>query len=322
MHRVLKDTGSLYLHCDSTASHYLKIVLDQIFGEKNFINEVIWCYRKWTNTAKLFQKNHDTILVYAKSRGKHKFNKLFDSDTSQKKKYQRGWDTNVIKGVKQLIVYDKEKASHKITHGVYDKIVYREDQQKVNLPDFWEIPILNSQAKERTGYPTQKPLALLHRIVEASSDEGDIVFDPFCGCATTCVAAQQLQRRWIGIDIEAQAAELLMTRLGDDSGMFKDFVHTDKIPQRTDIKVEKPSKPIKDRLFEEQKGICNGCKEKFNIVNFEIDHILPKSKGGGDYYENFQLLCGNCNRTKGNRPMENLAERLKKRAEAMKKVSY
>ncbi len=148
------------------------------------------------------------------------------------------------------------------------------------------------------------------------------MFDPFCGCATTCVAAQQLQRGWIGIDIESQAADLLMTRLGDDSGMFKDFIHTDKIPHRTDIKVEKPSKPIKDRLFETQGGLCAGCAKQFDAVNFEIDHIIPKSKGGGDYYENFQLLCGNCNRVKGDRPMEDLVMRLRARRAIMKKISY
>ena len=93
------------------------------------------------------------------------------------------------------------------------------------MPDFWEIPILNSQAKERTGYPTQKPLALLHRIIEASSNAGDVVFDPFCGCATTCVAAQQTGRQWIGIDIESKAAELLVQRLSTEAGMFKDFIH-------------------------------------------------------------------------------------------------
>ena len=328
MHRVLKNTGSLYLHCDPVASHYLKIVLDEVFGQNNFMNEIIWCYRKWTNTANLFQKNHDTILFYAKSRGNHTFNKLFDTETSQRKHYQIGYHTNVIKGVRQLIVYDREKAARKITHGGYDKIVYREDQQKVSMPDFWEIPILNSQAKERTGYPTQKPLALLHRIIEASSNAGDVVFDPFCGCATTCVAAQQTQRQWIGIDIESKAADLLVQRLsgksdtGDRDILFKDFIHTDKIPHRTDIKEEKPSAPIKDRLFKAQKGLCSGCEKPFDSVNFEIDHIFPKSKGGGDYYENFQLLCGNCNRVKGDRPMEYLVAKLRARDEVIKNVSY
>ena len=148
------------------------------------------------------------------------------------------------------------------------------------------------------------------------------MFDPFCGCATTCVAAQQLQRKWIGIDIEAQAAELLVQRLSEDGGMFKDFIHTDKIPHRTDIKIEKPSVSIKERLFKAQKGACKGCAKQFDAVNFEIDHIIPKSKGGGDYYENFQLLCGNCNRVKGDRPMEELVAKLRAREGAVKKVSY
>ena len=150
-----------------------------------------------------------------------------------------------------------------------------------------EIDFIPPRSKERTGYPTQKPLTLLHRIINVSSRQGDVVFDPFCGCATTCVAAQQLQRGWIGIDIESQAADLLMTRLGDDSGMFKDFIHTDKIPHRTDIKVEKPSKPIKDRLFETQGGLCAGCAKQFDVVNFEIDHIIPKAKVAGIIMKTF-----------------------------------
>ena len=184
------------------------------------------------------------------------------------------------------------------------------------------MPSLNTMASERTGYPTQKPLALLHKIIEASSAQEDIIFDPFCGCATTCVAAQQLNRRWIGIDIEAKAADLLVQRLSMDGGMFKDFIHTDRIPQRTDIKIEKPSISIKERLFAEQKRICNGCGTQMDIRHFEIDHIIPKSKGGGDYYENFQLLCGNCNRVKGDRPMEELVAKLRAREGAVKKISY
>jgi site-specific DNA-methyltransferase (adenine-specific) len=174
--------------------------------------------------------------------------------------------------------------------------------------DVWDIPIV--RGKEATGYPTQKPLALLHKIIKASSNEGDKVLDPFCGCATTCVAAQQLGRKWIGIDIEKQAVDILIERLSDDAGMFKDFVNRDK-SQRDDIQIIEPIKSVKERLYKEQNSLCNGCKKQFEIRNMEIDHIVPKSKGGGDYYENYQLLCGACNREKGNRPMEYL--RMKRR---------
>ena len=189
--RVLKRTGCIYLHCDPTASHYLKLVMDVIFGRRNFINEVIWHYRKWTNAARHFQRNHDVLLVYARSRSSHLFNKLTDPDAPQSAKYRRGWDTNVVAGgVRQLLVFDRKKARHKIESGQYDRIVYREEQREVALPDVWNLPIINSQAKERMGYPTQKPVALLDRIVRASSQPGDVVFDPFCGCATTVEAAE------------------------------------------------------------------------------------------------------------------------------------
>ncbi len=298
MHRVLKDTGSLYLHCDTTASHYLKIVLDQIFGEKNFINEIIWCYKSGGASKRKFSKKHDTILFYSKS-------DKFQFYSKKQKSYMGvGYST----GNKNITLFDDEDGL-----GPYTMVFPK---------DWWEIGMLATSAKERTGYPTQKPLTLLHRIIEASSKQGDVVLDPFCGCATTCVAAQQLQRKWIGIDIEKQAADLLVQRLSDDSGMFDDFIHTDRLPQRTDIKLERPSTSIKERLFEEQNGVCNGCGTKFEIRHFEIDHIIPKSKGGGDYYENFQLLCGNCNRVKGDRPMEYLVAKLRARDEVMKNLSY
>ena len=210
MHRLLKPTGSLYLHCDPTASHYIKIMMDGIFGHDHFLNEITWCYRKWTNAAHSFQNNHDVLLVYAKQRGQQKFNKLFNPNAPQKKKYDRGWDVNVVQGgIKQLLVYDKAKASEKIKRGIYDRVVYREGKKAVALPDWWEISILNSQSKERLGYPTQKPMELLHRIIQASSNEGDVVFDPFCGCGTTIESAIQNNRQWIGIDIAIHSVRLI-----------------------------------------------------------------------------------------------------------------
>ncbi|MDR1788492.1 MAG: HNH endonuclease, partial [Treponema sp.] len=197
-----------------------------------------------------------------------------------------------------------------------------EEYESGKIPSDWWYDIPSGgqiSSKERTGYPTQKPLALLHRIVKASSNEGDIVLDPFCGCATTCVAAQQLGRKWIGIDIEKQPVKILIDRLSDDAGMFKDFIATDKIPVRTDIQAIAPdSKSVKERLYREQNGLCNGCGHEFDIWNLEIDHIVPKSKGGGDYYENYQLLCGSCNRIKGGRPMEYLRMQIETREKLLK----
>ena len=219
LRRVLKPTGSIYLHCDPRASHYLKLLMDAVFGFDNFLNEVVWNYRKWTNAARHFQKNHDVILVYRRDKGAHTFNKLFDANAPQSEKYARGWDTNVVAGgVRQLLVYDREKAQERIDNGGYDRIVYREEQNEVALPDHWEISILNSQAKERLGYPTQKPEALLERIIAASSNEGDLVLDPFCGCGTAVAVAERLNRRWIGIDITHLAVSLMKSRLRDSFG--------------------------------------------------------------------------------------------------------
>ena len=298
MHRILKDTGSLYLHCDPTASHYLKVALDEVFGKNNFRNEIIWHYRRWTGKARKFQSLHDIIFFYTKS-DEYTFNEQHTPYTNKSLKRKRNYHTR-IKGD--------------------DIFVTSIDEKGVRENDVWtDINILNSQSKERTGYPTQKPLALLHRIIKTSSNEGDVVMDPFCGCATTCVAAQQLGRNWIGIDIEKQAVSILVERLSDDAGLFKNFVNTDIIPQRTDIQKIKPDKSVKERLYQQQNGLCNGCGIEFNIWNLEIDHIRPKSKGGSDYYENYQLLCSNCNRMKSNNPMELLRLKIKTRKNLLNK---
>ena len=179
------------------------------------------------------------------------------------------------------------------------------------------MPALNSQAKERTGYPTQKPLALLERIIVASSNEGDVVLDPFCGCATACVAADQLGRKWIGIDISPKAVELVNIRLQQAMG---DLFHhgyvtarTD-IPQRTDIEKPKPYRQNKHVLFGEQEGLCNGCKGDFPFKLYEVDHVVPKSKGGTDHLVNLQLLCGHCKKIKSDKPQEHLIAQLRELA--------
>ena len=188
---------------------------------------------------------------------------------------------------------------------------------------FEDVPPLSAASVEKTGYPTQKPLELIRRLILSSTNEGDVVLDPFCGCATTCVAAQQLNRKWIGIDISKVSANVVMERLSADAGMFTDFVHTEKFPKRTDIKIEKKDKNLKERLYKDQKGKCNACVAEMEIRNFEIDHIIPRSKNGADTYENFQLLCGSCNRIKGDRPMEYLMMRIEQINSAMKyKVSF
>jgi len=298
MYRVLKETGSLYLHCDPTASHYLKSLLDAVFGKQGFRNEIVWCYRGGGSPKNGFGRRHDTILRYSKS------NELIFNADAVRIPYQ-------AEGInrKDDAMWGKHKGTDKI---------YKPHPIGKIPEDWWIINILNANDPERTGYPTQKPLALLKRIILASSNEGNIVMDPFCGCATTCVAAQQLDRKWIGIDIEKQAVKILIERLSDDAGLFKDFTATDQLPKRSDLTIVLPSPSVKEQLYKEQKGKCNACGDDFKIWNLEIDHILPKSKGGGDYYENYQLLCANCNRIKGNRPMEYLRLKIETRERMMK----
>ncbi len=219
LQRVLKPSGSIYLHCDPTASHYLKLLMDAIFGRANFRNEIVWHYGKWSNVAGYFQRNHDIILFYVKS-DRAKFNKQYSLSPDKKRKLEIGYQVNRPGGRKQLIVYDRKKASKKIKEGDYDKIVYR-DNENPGMPmhDTWhDINIINSQAKERLGYPTQKPEALLERIINASSNEGDVVLDPFCGCGTAIAAAERLNRRWMGIDVTHLAITLIRHRLHDSFG--------------------------------------------------------------------------------------------------------
>lgn len=184
------------------------------------------------------------------------------------------------------------------------------------MKDVWsDIPSLNNMAKERTGYPTQKPLALLRRIIHASSHEGNVVRDPFCGCATTCVAADQSGRRWVGIDIEGKAADLVVERLSEAAGLFRNFVH------RTDVTIEDANaKGVKQRLFEEQQCQCNGCQAVFAIHHFEVDHVVSTVKGRRGLLRDYQLLCGSCNRIKGNRPMAYLNAKILKREEHLRSL--
>ena len=331
MHRILKDTGSLYLHCDPTAGHYLKLLLDIVFGKNNFRNEIIWCYKSRPQSKRHFGKKHDSILFYTKS-DKYRFHwevvarpladetvkkyRLTDKEGRKYRLQGRGITGSPIRSAKDV------DQNWEITNPELVVRDYLDEKNGVALEDWWLIDIINQTAKERTGYPTQKPLALLRRIIEASSNIDDIVLDPFCGCATTCVAAQQLDRKWIGIDIEKQATGILIERLSDDAGLFKDFVATDKIPKRTDLTEVQPSEPVKKQLYKAQDRKCNGCGTEFEIRHFEIDHIIPKSKGGGDYLENYQLLCGSCNKIKGDRTMEYLRMKVEARERMMKTQTF
>ena len=295
--RLLKPNGSIYLHCDPTMSHYLKLVMDAIFEPKSFRNEIVWCYRGGGVPRRDFARRHDIILRY--SSGTPVFN------------------------VDEVRIPYSEDSMERLEHparafrssGVYDS--YRPNPKGKHPEDWWTIQPIMPSSKERIGYPTQKPLALLNRIIRASSNEGDMVLDPFCGCATACVAAENLGRQWAGIDISPKAGELVMQRLaaGDSAVRRNDITLRTDIPRRDDLGHIPPYHSSENRttLYGQQAGYCAGCGTHFELRHLEVDHIIARAKGGTDHLSNLQLLCGNCNRIKGDRGMEYLRTKLQLR---------
>ena len=332
MQRVLKPTGSIYLHCDPTASHYLKMMMDSVFGWRNFRNEIAWdkyAGRK-NNARKKFNTQQDTILYYAYPSATF-FPQYGPLSESAIKEYRyKDEDGRLYRLARRGKGYESAGGNRRI---------YLDENPGNAVGSLWiskDLQLAQS-SKERTGYPTQKPLTLLERIIKASSNPGDIILDPFCGCATTCIAAESLQRQWIGIDLSVKAVELVKMRLERDLGMTEDTgLLGDKVIHRTDIPTrEVPDEPrqihaetlfgtrseiervlsevelrqyrtYKHTLFGLQEGKCNGCEVLFPFRNMTIDHILPRSRGGTNDPDNLQLLCGACNSTKSNRTQEDL----------------
>ena len=302
MRRVLRPDGSLYLHIDHTAHAYVKGLMDAIFGHKNFRNEIVWFYKTGGTSKRWFGRKHDTILFYTKS----------DNYTYSPQK-------------------EKSYLSHK--YGFSNIKIYEDKQgyyTMVGMRDVWDIPALRGNQPEAMGYPTQKPLALYERIIKASSKEGDFVLDPFCGCATTPVAAERLGRQWIGMDIWDGAKDIVLMRLekegmarpdSEHGLMFPHDVHyTTKPPARTDdnamaapsfrLKIQRPieawekiaHKGMVNILMQAQgtEGgvICGGCGRVLEKEFMELDHITPKSDRGANHILNRILLCRPCNRRK------------------------
>ena len=300
MHRLLKPSESIYLHCDPTMSHYLKLVMDAIFGRKQFRNEIVWHYRRWTAPSGDLQRLHDVVLWYCRDHDLRTYNTIWVPPA------------NVEKGRKESYEADEQGRLFRWQTAKGERYKIYRDERGVHAGDVWPISFLHPSAKERVGYPTQKPLALLDRIIRASSKPDDLVLDPFCGCATACIAAERLHREWVGIDISPKAAELVVSRMHDDLGMFFQGSQRTDIPQRTDIGklISYNDARNKRLLYGEQGGHCRGCDSHFEMRHLEVDHIIAWQKGGTDHIENLQLLCGHCNRVKGDRGMEYLIAKL------------
>ena len=205
-YRVLKSTGTIYLHCDPTMSHYLKIVIDGIFGAQNFRNEVVWCYRGGGVPKLDFARRHDILFRYGKGR-EITFNVdavriPYSEDTAERLRY---------------------KARSFRPNKTYDN--YEQHPEGKHPEDWWEIQPIMPSSKERLGYPTQKPRKLLERIIQASSNPGDLVLDPFCGCGTTAHVAQDIGRPWVGIDICVTACQVIQNRLSEHfAGLMTEFI--------------------------------------------------------------------------------------------------
>ncbi len=365
MQRVLKKTGSIYLHCDPTASHYLKSVMDAVFGKDNFRNEIAWQRTNTHSLGKLFGRVHDTILFYSKSsqriwndvytehdpeyvqrtyrhrdeRGLFQVDNLTGGSVTEKGESGQPWrgiDPSLVgrnwstpqrsawpEGIEPPNNYEELSVHERLDALDAAGLIYWPPKGRV--PRFkrylstskgrkvhdviTDIRPVASKSKERVGYPTQKPIALLERIIKASSNQGDIVLDPFCGCATTCVAAERLQRHWIGIDISPKAVDLVRVRLENEVGLLGKVIHRTDIPKRSE---KLPNyRTHKHTLFGKQEGLCNGCRTQFPFRNMTVDHIVPRSQGGTDHENNLQLLCGACNSTKGQGTQAELISRLK-----------
>ena len=397
MRRVLKPTGSIYLHCDPTASHYLKELMDAVFGRKSFRNEIVWRRTGSHNSAHRFGPIHDIILFYAKSDAythRVQFSQYLrghvDEYFKKSDSHGRYWTNSIHgsgirKGVSgrpwrgfdptasgrhwavpgELVLafgIDPDLPQHEKLDALYDlglidlpKVgstalpTYRQylaDSPGQPLQDVWAYQphtqgclhdtdaqidhdvrwIPKRDKKERTGYPTQKPTSLYERIIKASSNEGDMVLDPFAGCATTCIAAERLHRQWVGIDIWDKAREVVLLRLRSEGliadpkdkthgRMFvEDVSFTSDVPIRTDAgKSAAPNLRTKVTMFEprgpkmtraamyehllDQRGPkCQGCDRAFDDPRYlQLDHNTPRADGGLNHISNRVLLCGPCN---------------------------
>ena len=364
-HRILRPTGSLYLHIDQTAQAYTKVLMDTIFGRKNFRNEIVWKRATGRSDGKHWGNTSDFVLYYTKSDKRVWRDTLVAKEdveastvnltgaavsNGESGKPWRGYDpTDIgrhwavpltgkfaewieknripgyrsIKGVHaRLDALAKAELVYWTRNGIPRLIRPAEAYAGVKMNNVWtDIPMLTSKSKEKLGYPTQKPLALYERIIKASSNEGDMVLDPFCGCATTPVAAERLGRRWIGMDTWEKTHQVVLDRLNAERRMFDEndirLVSNPNELERTDdddtaaaylpqiYRRNRQSSIPRDemmRILVDKWGlVCWGCGfEPPNIDHLELDHNTPASSGGSNELHNRAPLCGPCNRRKSN----------------------
>ena len=393
LHRVLKPNGSVYLHCDDTAVHYLKGVMDALFGAGNFRNNIIWRRATSHNDPRRYGRIADHLLYYSKGgsptwngdaiaepktaeelrvaypsqdeRGRYRSSDLTgpSHDAGRGSPSATPWlgydvlsmnrvwsvprtggyaeyiERNFIPGYRsiedihaRLDALDRAGLINHPQNGAWPGLKRYADADTGNpAQNIFLTPRgftnFSTRLVEYTGWRTQKPVALLERIIKASSNPGDLVMDPFCGCATACIAAEQLGREWIGIDIAQQAAQVLTERskreiqlpLADDDGNgwedWTPMILSDPPARTADLTLYSPTDPQSDKrlLYANQQGRCLGCEYNLPLHVLTIDHITPRSRGGADTIGNLQLLCHTCNAIKGNRTMEYLKGQLQVR---------
>ena len=367
MHRILKPTGSIYLHCDHTANSYIRTAMDAIFGKKNFINEIAWLRKdgvKHNLAKRKFPQAHDTIFYYAKSNG-YTHNPIFlpyseeyiaenYDNTDSNGRYATFPCTNdaggnkvyEFRGIRRAWRFKKSEMEKMYQEGLLTQATptspfrykkYLSTAEGVKVPDIWTDTALFEE-NEKTGSPDQKPLALYRRLIEASSDEGDLVFDPFCGCATTIVAADKLKRRWVGIDRRVDARYHIITRLmgitrkerarvekfatdqewlNEQMRRYEMHYQTEP-PKRTDKNVQELAELPQVYSVAEPENLLTHAEMHEILVNqfgpqcwgchyqppdkryLHLDHITPKSEGGTNQIDNRSLLCQPCNSMKSN----------------------
>ena len=391
LHRILKPSGSLYLHCDDTAVHYLKSVMDAIFGIRNYRNNIVWRRATSHNDPSRFGRVLDHLLYYSKgasptwngdaiadAKDEDELRKAYPS-TDERGQYRssdlsgarhnlkrgapstmpwRGYDVFAMNRVwavpktgKYAEYIEREFIpGYRAIEGIHDRLDALDAAGLIRHPKIGKWPGLkryrdadtgkpaqnlfaeplgftnySANSEEYTGWRTQKPLALLEKIIKASSNAGDLVLDPFCGCATACIAAEKLGREWIGIDIAPQAAQVLTDRArrelqipladGEEESGWEDWtplIRSQSPKRDDDLTLQSPADPQSDKalLYASQNGRCVGCEYELPLHVLTIDHITPRSKGGLDAIGNLQLLCHTCNAIKGDRSMAYLKSQL------------